>query len=285
MEKSVILSLDAKDRKTVLRYARKIAQMRSVPDGEQVSALEKLSKSLFAIKIGLLNIVDSGLPIVREVKAITGMEVICDLKLADIPYIAGEVAKKAADAGADYLVVQGFVGKKTLDQIVDAVQNMKVIVVSEMTHNDGGFTQKNLDAFALMAKASHVFGIIGPGNRPERLKRIKEIVGDEVKVIAAGVSVQQGGEETAAIDAGADLLIKGRSIMEQLDAQIGSTVFDWDWGKLKRHVLLPAALFGIVAVILNLYFSRSSVDETAAGVVTTTVFAILAVLVHNVLRR
>jgi orotidine-5'-phosphate decarboxylase len=285
MERNLIFSLDTKDRKTVLRYARKIAEMRRIPDSRQTSELEKLSKSMFAIKIGVLNMIDCGLPIIRELKQITKMEIICDLKLADIPYIAGEVAKKVAEAGADYLVVQSFVGEKTVNQVIEAVPHMKIILVSEMTHNEGGFTQRYLDDFALIAERLKVFGIIGPGNRPERIRRIREIAGDQMKIIAAGVSVQQGGEEKAALDAGADFLIKGRSIMEKLDEQIGSTAFDFDLQNIKVNVLLPIGIYSLSAMVLNIILSKLALGDVLVNISVTAVFTIVGVILHNVIRR
>ena len=226
MECNLIFALDTHDRKTAIKYAKKIAEMRRIPIDRQPSSLEKLSKSMFALKVGLLNITDSGLSIIKELKQITGMKIICDLKLADIPPITLELAKKVANAGADYLVIHSFTGEKPVKQLFETVPDLKIILVSEMTHNDGGFTHEHLVDFARMAKKLNVFGIIGPGNKKGKIRTIREIVGNEMKFIAAGVTPQQGGEEEIALEEGADLLIKGRDIMNILDEQIGSTLFD-----------------------------------------------------------
>lgn len=286
MESNLIFALDTNDRKTVLKYAHKIAEMRRIPDNRQTSEIEKLSKSMFAIKIGLLNITDHGLSIIREVKEITNMEIICDLKLADIPYIAGEVAKKVAAAGADYVVMHSFVGEKTVKQVIEAVPHMKIILVSEMTHNDeGGFTQMHLDDFALMAKRMNVFGIIGPGNRPPRIERIKEIVGEQIKIIAAGISIQQGGEEKAALEAGANLLIKGRSIMKTLDEQIESTLFDFNWQRIRQNVLLPTCIYLLVGIILLFVLMSLKLESNAERIILSLAFVITGVVLQNIVKK
>ena len=285
MEGNIIFALDTNDRKTVLKYAQKIAEMRRIPDKHQATELAELSKSMFAVKIGLLNIADCGLSIIKEVKQITNMEIICDLKLADIPYIAGEVAKKAAEAGADYLVVHSFIGEKPLNQVIEAVPHMKIILVSEMTHNNGCFTQRHLDEFAFMAKKMKVFGIIGPGNRPDRIVRIKEIVGEDVKIIAAGVSIQQGGEEKAALDAGANLLIKGRSIMEILDEQIDSTVFDFNWHKFKQNVLLKSVVTLFGGIVLYFGLKPLNLGNLIVSIVIAVYFIIFSIISQHIIKR
>lgn len=291
MERNVIFALDTLDRKKAIRYARKIAEMQRIPDNVQTSELEKVSKSLFAIKIGVLNIIDSGLSIIREIKQITKMDIICDLKLADIPDIAVIVAKKAMDAGADYLVIQSFVGEKTVEMVVSGEPSLKIILVSEMTHNDGGFTHEHLEDFARLAKKMNVWGIIGPGNRKDvqgkmdRIEKIRGIVGNQMKIIAAGVAEDQGGDEDSAVKAGADLLIKGRSIMRKLDKEIGSTIFDFDRRKMMWNVILPAVIFLLVGVSLAFILPSLSLGDLGEKIFIAVVFAIVGIILFNVIRR
>lgn len=285
MKNNLIFALDTHDIKTIRKYAKKIAQIRKIPDDRQTSSQEKILKSIFAIKVGLLNITDSGLSIIKELKQITNMEIVCDLKLADIPYIAGEVAKKVAEAGADYLVVHSFVGEKPIIQLFESVPDMKIILVSEMTHNDGGFTEKHLAEFVDMAKKLKVFGIVGPGNKKGKIKLIKDIVGDEIKIIAAGVTPQQGGEEKNALEEGADLLIKGREIMKILDEQIESTLFDFESNRIIQNILLPTAFYLSAGILLFLILNYLQLGDIAQRISITLFFVILGLIPSTVLRK
>lgn len=246
MQKKVVFSLDTSDKKTVLRYVKKIADVEKIPDEKKPYEIKQAYDEIFALKIGTLNLLDGGIEIINKIKKITKLDIICDLKLAEIPHIAIKIAEKVYDSGAKYLVVQSFVGKQVIERILEAVPDLKIILVSEMTHNEGGFTERHLEDFALLAKNLRVFGIIGPGNRTERLRKIKNIVGDDVKIIAAGVSKQQEGREEDAINEGANYIIKGRPIMELLDKYIKSSDF------LKKNLFIPIMVY-IVLLGLSVF--------------------------------
>lgn len=70
----------------------------------------------------------------------------------------------------------------------DAAPELNIFLVTEMSHNSGGFTAEHLLEFANLAKAEKVFAVIGPGNRPARLQELSEAVGRDVQVAAVGVS-------------------------------------------------------------------------------------------------
>jgi Ni,Fe-hydrogenase III small subunit len=206
-------------------------------------------------------------------------------KLAEIPHIAVEVAKKVAQAGADYLVVQGFVGEKPVQQIMEALPHMKIILVSEMTHNDGGFTQEHLIGFAEMTKSLPVFGLTAPGNRPTRINLIKGIVGKEVKIIAAGVTEWQNGDDEEALKAGADLMIKGRSIMKILDEQINSTWFDLDWQRAKQNILIPTGICSVAAILLFLILTAIDLGNVTQKIIISASFSVVGFISQGINKR
>lgn len=229
-----------KDRKTAMKYAKRLKEC---PD---------LMRNIFAIKIGLIDIIDHGLSILKDIGKITQLPIICDLKISEIPPIAGEIARKVFEAGGYGIVVQGFVGPKVIEQIKDTAPELKIFMVSEMTHNDGGYTSDHLIDFARLAKKMGIFAIIGPGNRPERLATIKKEIQNDVKLVATGLSKQQGGEEISAINAGANYVIEGHNIIELLGNDSG-------YMKKKFTTLLQiVGLYGLVGSIL--------------GVITITLF-------------
>jgi orotidine-5'-phosphate decarboxylase len=66
-----------------------------------------------------------------------------------------------------------------------------------------------------MTKDIGASGVIAPATRPERIKHIRELVGN-LKILSPGVGAQ-GGSANAAIKAGADYVIVGRSIYNAED--------------------------------------------------------------------
>ena len=87
----------------------------------------------------------------------------------------------------------------------------EMTLTSEMSHPDAlDFMQQAAKALAQMAVESGAAGVVAPATRPERLKEIRNIIGD-LTIISPGVGVQ-GGSASDAIRAGADYVIVGRSI-------------------------------------------------------------------------
>ncbi|HJH27550.1 MAG TPA: hypothetical protein C5S37_12505 [Methanophagales archaeon] len=85
-------------------------------DMEDVAFAANLAKDLkgaegnFAIKIGRTLEMQTGKGIIAKIKEFSDLPLIYDEKIADIPYISRKIAEKAYDAGADAVIVQGFVG-------------------------------------------------------------------------------------------------------------------------------------------------------------------------------
>ncbi|MBI5676845.1 MAG: orotidine-5'-phosphate decarboxylase [Nitrospirae bacterium] len=203
-----IFAIDVGNKDEAIAWAKRLKQN------------QDLISDVFAIKIGLLDVIHHGLSIINQIGSEAGLPVICDLKLAEIPTIAKDIAKKVADAGAFGIVIQGFVGEEVLKMVQEATKEsgLKIFLVSEMSHEPhGGFTHLHLEAIADIAKRYKVFGIIGPGNRESRLKIISEIIKDsDVRLIAAGIQKGTNDEENAR-KAGANLFIEGHIIREALE--------------------------------------------------------------------
>ncbi len=189
--KGLILALDVTDREKALEIA-----------GQTSNYLE-------AIKVGYPLVLSSGLEIIEELKGYT-RTLIADFKVADIPNTSKLICQLARDAGADYVIVQGFVGEdvlKTCSEVVD------IIVVAEMSHPGAEtFIQPVSEKIAELAK-EYAKGIVAPATRPERVSRLREVVGKEIIIISPGVKAQ-GAKIGDAIRAGADFEIVGRGIYE-----------------------------------------------------------------------
>jgi orotidine-5'-phosphate decarboxylase len=192
MENSrLILALDVYDREKALKI------------------VESTAEYLWAVKVNWPLIVGSGLGIITELKERTGLPIIADLKLADIPNTNRLIAKRVFEAGADYIIAHSFVGRDS----VRAVMGLgKTIIVVEMSHPGAKeFIQPVTDKLIELANELGPFGVIAPATRPERVRYIRSKLRPEIKVITPGVGAQ-GGSAREALNAGADYIIVGRTI-------------------------------------------------------------------------
>ncbi|MCD6372492.1 MAG: orotidine-5'-phosphate decarboxylase [Thermococcus sp.] len=190
-ESRLILALDVYERERALEIA------------------EQTADYLWAIKVNWPLIIGSGLGIIAELKQVTGLPVIADLKLADIPNTNRLIASRVFEAGADYIIAHGFVGS---DSVKAVMELGKTIIVVEMSHPGAKeFIQPATDKLVELANRLEPFGVIAPATRPERVAYIRSRLNDEIKVLTPGVGAQ-GGKAGEVLKAGADYIIVGRSI-------------------------------------------------------------------------
>jgi orotidine-5'-phosphate decarboxylase len=187
-ENGIILALDVETRELALE------------------ACENVCDFVDAIKVGYPLVLGTGLSIIGELKRFN-KPIIADFKVADIPFVSQKICEAAVNAGADYVIIQGFVGEDVMESCKKAG---KIFVVAEMSHPGAeDFMAKNAEGIALMAR-KHAVGIVAPATRPQRIKELREAAGDLI-IISPGVATQ-GGSVGDAIKAGADFEIIGRGI-------------------------------------------------------------------------
>jgi orotidine-5'-phosphate decarboxylase len=196
MEKNtrMILALDVTSREEALRITKDVREF------------------VDAIKVGYPLVLAGGLEIISELAKFA--PVIADFKVADIPNTDRLICEQAFQAGADAIIVQGFTGRDSLEACLEVASEYgkDVFVVSEMSHPGGvEFLNPAAEAIATMAVEAGAFGLVAPATRPERVKNIREIIGDKLTIISPGVGAQ-GGKASDVIAAGADWVIVGRSI-------------------------------------------------------------------------
>lgn len=190
----MILALDVTDRDEALRIA------------------EDVWEFVDAIKVGYPLILATGLEIIRELSEFA--PVIADFKVADIPNTNKLICDQVFEAGADAVIVHGFTGKDSLEACIEVASeyHKDVFIVSEMSHPGGSeFLQSAAEAITKMALEAGAYGLVAPATRPERVKKIRKIIGDKLTIISPGVGAQ-GGKASDVIAAGADWVIVGRSI-------------------------------------------------------------------------
>ena len=197
MEKKtrVILALDVTSREDAVRV---VGAVRDYVD---------------AIKINWPLILAAGPEIIREMSR--HKDVICDMKIADIPNINRLIAEQAVSRGASAVICHGFTGEDSVRACVEAAKG-QVFVVTEMSHPGGKqYTAPVADRLAALAKSAGARGIVAPATRPERIVALRKII-DNLEIISPGVGAQ-GGKASDAIAAGADYIIAGRAIYESTD--------------------------------------------------------------------
>jgi len=166
-----------------------------------------------AIKINWPLIMAAGPDIIREMSEVK--DVICDMKIADIPNTNRLIVEQAMSRGASAVIAHGFTGDDSVRACVEAAKG-QVFVVTEMSHPGGKqFTAPIADKLAALAKAAGARGIVAPATRPERIADLRKIVGN-LEIISPGVGAQ-GGKASDALKAGADYIIVGRAIYESKD--------------------------------------------------------------------
>jgi orotidine-5'-phosphate decarboxylase len=183
-----------------------------VTDRAQAILISKeVSGRVDAIKVGYPLVLGAGPEIISEVSEFA--PIIADFKVADIPNTDRLICSQAFEAGASAVIVHGFTGR---DSLIECVRTGKeydkeVFVVTEMSHPGAAdFLQPAAESLAGLAVECRASGVVAPATRPERVKKIRDIVG-ELTIISPGVGAQ-GGSAADAIRAGADHVIVGRSI-------------------------------------------------------------------------
>jgi len=165
------------------------------------------------VKVGYPLILAAGLDIVEEISSMA--PVIADLKIADIPNTNTLISEQVLAAGASGIIAHAFVGKDSLSACVEAARERGALVfaVTEMSHPGAvKFMAPVAERLAKVAAECDVDGVVAPATRPERIRLIRSIVGGRA-IISPGVGAQ-GGSPRAALEAGADYLIVGRSITD-----------------------------------------------------------------------
>lgn len=179
---------------------------------------EKLSRYFDAIKIGYPLILAEGLGIIKEITSFA--PVIADLKVADIPNTNRLICEAAFKAGANGVIAQAFPGRDSLLACAKSASDhgADLYVVTEMSHPGAELFMAPLaEKMAMLAAEVGAAGVVAPATRPDRISLIRSIIGERT-IISPGVGAQ-GGSPAAAIDAGADYLIVGRSIYQSEDPE------------------------------------------------------------------
>lgn len=188
---------------------RMILALDETEEQKAMQVAEQVADLVDAIKINWPLVLSASPSIITKLSHLA--PVICDFKIADIPNTDRLIVEQVRRRGASGVIVHAFTGTDSLQAAVQAAEGLDVYVVTEMSHPGGQeFTAPLAERFARMAVDAGAAGVIAPATRPERIAKVRSIVGD-LLILSPGVGAQ-GGSASAAISMGADLVIVGRSI-------------------------------------------------------------------------
>lgn len=196
--------------------SRIILALDLINENDSLNLIRLLCGHLAMIKVGLPLILNTGLQIVRKIKKLCNIPIIADFKVMDIPATAVKNAEAAFNFGCDAIVICGASGPTAIADCMKLAKDKKIFVFLEFTHPDGLITVEMANKTAKIAKNLGVFGILAPGTKLERIKELREIIGNELIIACCGIGVQ-GPEPGSAIKAGANYEIIGRIIYEAVD--------------------------------------------------------------------
>jgi orotidine-5'-phosphate decarboxylase len=181
--------------------------------GEAMEVAFSVRDYVDTIKIGYPLVLSEGLESISMVKDEFDCKVIADFKVADIPETNNKIADLTFKAGADALIVHGFVGDDSLQACLDSAEKYSgdVFLLTEMSHPGASkFLQNAAEEIAHMGVEMGLKNYVAPSTKLNRLKKIRSIVGNNSFIISPGVGVQ-GGDPGKTLEF-ADAIIVGRSI-------------------------------------------------------------------------
>ena len=192
------------------RKTRLILALDVTEEGKALRLAATTHDYVDAFKVNYPLVLARGMEIVDKLAKIG--HVICDFKVADIPNTNRLIVDQVFRHHAKGIIVHGFVGEDSVKACVDAARG-DVFVVAEMSHPGAETWNAPIaEDVAAMAVRAGAAGIVAPATRPERVQRLRAVIGDKL-ILSPGVGAQ-GGTIADPILAGADYIIVGRAIYD-----------------------------------------------------------------------
>ncbi|AEG17679.1 orotidine-5'-phosphate decarboxylase [Methanobacterium paludis] len=173
----------------------------------------KVSDYINTIKIGYPLALAEGLESITQIKEEFDCNVIADFKVADIPETNSKIADLTFNAGADAVIVHGFVGNDSVEACLESAEDhgKDVFLLTEMSHPGASRFLKGVsEDIAAMGVEMGIKNYVAPATKLDRLEKIRNIVGNDSFIISPGVGAQGG--DAAKTLRFADAVIVGRSI-------------------------------------------------------------------------
>lgn len=186
-------------------------------DFQQASKIiSKCQEYFSAIKIGNLTMYREGIEVIRDIKDRFNLPIICDFKLMDIPDIAEAIMTAGVENGMDGAMIWGLAGEETIYRCVSSFPDVMIFVLTGYTHSSETINTSISKDLAQMAVELGAYGIQAPATRPNHISELREIIGNDLKIISCGVGYQ-GAPYGSGVRHGADFEIVGRKIYRSSD--------------------------------------------------------------------
>lgn len=211
--------------------------------GAAASLVTALSGRIVAVKVNWHLLLPYGVVGLRELVARcadAGLPLIADMKLNDIGATNVEAAETLFSNGFDALIANPFVGyREGMEDLLKKSREMDkgVILLVYMSHAGSreGYGLKVGGrplylSFARKTKEWGADGAVVSSKSPSIIREVRSILGKDQVILSPGVGFQ-GGDARKALDAGADYLIVGRSIVGAKDPRKAVEALDGDLGR------------------------------------------------------
>lgn len=175
--------------------------------------MESIVDYVDIVKVNYPLVLKEGISIISDLKLKFNKPILADFKISDAPVTNNRIAKIAFENGADFIMVHAIIGTDAIFELKKITNDkLGIFIVTELTHPGGlQFTRQYSRDAAYLALEMDCLGIQAPGTRPDHIKELRKIVGNEKLIVACGIGAQ-GGDFKDAIGAGADYAIIGRYI-------------------------------------------------------------------------
>ncbi len=201
------------------------------PVKKSIRILEETSPFLCGVKLNHhlvlpLGLFDGAKRIVDKAHSL-GLPAIMDCKINDVGYTNRVIAENYFRAGFDAVIANPFVGwEDGLEPVFSVAKSMNrgIILLVYMSHKaawegygqtvqdpDSNETKLQYAVFAQKALSWKADGVIVGATYPEKIREAHKILKGKVPIYSPGVGAQ-GGDIRAAVEAGAQYLIIGRTI-------------------------------------------------------------------------
>lgn len=214
-------------------------------DGLNLESLEKhtlknikmLGNHLCAIKFNfhlLLPLGEKSIKKINKVAHDSGLQTIADIKLNDIGNTNMVTLQRLWSSGFDAVIVNPIMGPENLSHLVKNAHDddRGVITLVHMSHPGAklgyglrvqdptsGKMSNIHDLFLKWSYSLHVDGIVVGATIPKLIELASKKVKGRLEIYSPGVGTQ-GGDPSSALDAGANYLIVGRTILNSKNPQL-----------------------------------------------------------------
>lgn len=189
------------------------ADMPSSEDNFRI--LDEIHESIDVIKISGFLALKESVRCIRRFKDRYNKPIFADFKVADVPHTNEKIIELVKDQGGSAVMVHGIIGPDGIESCLKAANEQLGIIMQIELTNPGGlvFTSPIAEDLAKLASYTDVYGVQAPGNRPDKIAKIREIVGTKKTIVCCGVGFQ-GGTFQSVLKAGGNYPIIGRAIYE-----------------------------------------------------------------------